>query len=54
MLVVDGDVTFEDVLTVPEVEVALADIETELKTRWPDVRYVYLAAVATHRAHDRG
>jgi cation diffusion facilitator family transporter len=51
-LAVEGDVTFEDALTVPEVEAALANMETELKTRWPDVRYVYLTPVATHRPRE--
>src|SRR5262249_28908101 len=48
-LAVGGDVTFEDALTVPEVEAALSQMETELKTRWADVRYVYLTAVAAER-----
>src|SRR5262249_55103148 len=48
-LAVGGDVTFEDALTVPEIEATLSDMETELKTRWPDVRYVYLTVVAAHR-----
>jgi cation diffusion facilitator family transporter len=44
-LVVDGDVTFEDALTVPEVEAALAGMARGLKARWPEVRYVYLTPV---------
>src|SRR5262249_18536593 len=48
-LVVNGDITFEDALAVPEVETALAQIETELKTRWREVRYVYLTATAMRR-----
>jgi hypothetical protein len=43
--VVDGDITFEDALTVPEVEAALAGMAKGLKARWPEVRYVYLTPV---------
>jgi hypothetical protein len=39
-------------LTVPEVETALSNMEAELRSRWPDVRYVYLTPVATHRPDD--
>jgi len=49
MLAVEGDVTFDDALTVPEVERALSKMETELRLHWPDVRYVYLTPVAAHR-----
>jgi divalent metal cation (Fe/Co/Zn/Cd) transporter len=51
-LVVDGDITFEDALTVPEVEAALARVETDLKARRPEVRYVYLTAVSAHRPRE--
>jgi cation diffusion facilitator family transporter len=52
MLAVEGDVTFDDVLTVPEVEAALSEMEKVLKSRWPDVRYVYLTPVSAHRPRD--
>jgi cation diffusion facilitator family transporter len=54
MLAVEGDVTFDDALTVPEVETALSNMETELRSHWPDVRYVYLTPVATHRPDREG
>jgi cation diffusion facilitator family transporter len=49
MLAVEGDVTFEDALTVPEVEATLSHLETELRTGWPDIRYVFLTPVAAQR-----
>jgi cation diffusion facilitator family transporter len=49
MVAVEGDVTFDDALTVPEVETALSNMETELRSQWSDVRYVYLTPVAAHR-----
>ena len=45
-LVVDGDVTFKDQLTVPDVEAVLDRTAIELRMYWPDVRYVYLTPVA--------
>jgi cation diffusion facilitator family transporter len=48
-LVVDGDVTFKDELTVPDVEAALDRAAIELRTQWPEVRYVYLTPVAERR-----
>jgi hypothetical protein len=39
-------------LTVPEVETALSDMEAELRSHWPDVRYAYLTPVAAHRPDD--
>jgi cation diffusion facilitator family transporter len=48
MLAVAGDVTFDDALTVPEIETALSNVKTELRSRWPDVRYAYLTPVASH------
>jgi hypothetical protein len=39
-------------LTVPEVETALSNMEAELRSHWPDVRYVYLTPVAAHRPDD--
>jgi cation diffusion facilitator family transporter len=48
-LVVDGDVTFKDQLTVPDVEAALDRAAIDLRTQWPEVRYVYLTPVAERR-----
>jgi cation diffusion facilitator family transporter len=42
---VEGAVTFDDALTVPAVEAALAGMAAALRTRWPEVRYVYLTPV---------
>ena len=39
-------------LTVPEVETALSNMEAELRSHGPDVRYVYLTAVAARRPDD--
>ena len=36
-------------LTVPEVETALSNMEADLSSHCPDVRYVYLTAVAARR-----
>jgi divalent metal cation (Fe/Co/Zn/Cd) transporter len=52
MLAVEGDIRFDDGFTLPEVETALSDMETELRSHWPDVRYVYLTPVAAHRPDD--
>jgi cation diffusion facilitator family transporter len=52
MLAVEGDITFDDALTVPEVEAALSKMEKVLKSRWADVRYVYLTPVSAHRPRD--
>jgi hypothetical protein len=49
---VEGGVRFDDVSTVPEVETALSNMETDLRSHWPDVRYVYLTPVAAHRPDD--
>jgi hypothetical protein len=49
MIAVAGDVTFDDALTVPEVEAALFSMETELTSHWADVRYVHLTPFAAHR-----
>jgi cation diffusion facilitator family transporter len=48
-LIVDGDVTFRDELTVPEVEAVIDRASAELRSRWPQVRYVYLTPVAERR-----
>ncbi len=44
-LIVDGDVTFADELSVPEVESAIDRAAAELRSRWPEVRHVYLRPV---------
>jgi cation diffusion facilitator family transporter len=49
MLVVDGDVTLEDELNVPEAEAVIDRAAAELRSRWPEVRYVYLTPVAERR-----
>jgi hypothetical protein len=36
MLAVEGDVTFDDALTVPQVETALSNMEAELRSHWPE------------------
>jgi cation diffusion facilitator family transporter len=48
-LVVDGDVTFDDALSVPEVEATIERAAAALRSAWPDVRYVYLTPVASRR-----
>ena len=49
MLIVDGDVTLDDALSVPDVEAAIERAAADLRSRWPQVRYVYLAPVAERR-----
>jgi hypothetical protein len=34
-LIVDGDVTFDDALTVPAVEQTIMHVSTALRQRWP-------------------
>jgi cation diffusion facilitator family transporter len=48
-LIVDGDVTFDDVLTVPDVEQAIIGAGAALRARWPSIDYVYLTPVARAR-----
>jgi cation diffusion facilitator family transporter len=48
-LVVNGDLTFDDDLTVPAVETAIECASAALKERWPAVAYVYLTPVASRR-----
>jgi cation diffusion facilitator family transporter len=48
-LIVDGDVTFADELDVTDVEAALDRAAAELRSRWSEVRYVYLTPVAERR-----
>jgi cation diffusion facilitator family transporter len=47
--VVDGDVTFEDALNVPDIERSIEQAGNELRSRWPQIRYVYLSPVSERR-----
>jgi cation diffusion facilitator family transporter len=49
-LIVDGDVTFADDLTVPGVEEAIAHSAAALRERWPSINYVYLTPVSQARS----
>jgi divalent metal cation (Fe/Co/Zn/Cd) transporter len=49
-LIVDGDVTFADDLTVPDVEQAIMRAAEALRARWPSVDYVYLTPVPKARS----
>ena len=49
MLIVDGDVTLDDGLSVPDVEAVIERAAAELRSRWPQIRYVYLMPVAERR-----
>ena len=49
-LIVDGDVTFADELTVPDVEQAIIGAAAALRARWPSVDYVYLTPVPKARS----
>jgi len=49
-LIVDGDVTFDDDLTVPGVEEAVARSAAALRERWPSINYVYLTPVSQARS----
>jgi cation diffusion facilitator family transporter len=49
-LIVDGDVTFADELTVPDVEQAIIGAAAALRARWPSVDYVYLTPVPKPRS----
>jgi cation diffusion facilitator family transporter len=44
-LVVDGNVIFQDVLSVSVVEKTIERTNEELRTRWPMIRYIYLTPV---------
>jgi cation diffusion facilitator family transporter len=48
-LIVDGDLTFDDDLTAPQIESAIDRAATALRTRWPTVGYVYLTPVSRRR-----
>ena len=49
MLIVDGDVTLDDGLSMPDVEAAIDRVAADLRSRWPRVRYVCLTPVAERR-----
>lgn len=49
-LIVDGDVTFDDDLTVPGVEQAIVHSAAALRERWPSINYVYLTPVSQPRS----
>ena len=49
-LIVDGDVTFADDLTVPGVEQAIMRSAAALRERWPSIDYVYLTPVPQARS----
>jgi cation diffusion facilitator family transporter len=49
-LIVDGDVTLRDELTVPEVEATIERASAALRGSFPDIRYVYLTPVPERRA----
>jgi divalent metal cation (Fe/Co/Zn/Cd) transporter len=48
-LIVDGDVTFDDDMTVPGVETAIANSASALRQRWPSIEFVYLMPVSRAR-----
>ena len=50
-LIVDGDVTFADELTVPAVEGTIERAAAALRERWPSIEYIYLTPV--HAARSR-
>jgi cation diffusion facilitator family transporter len=49
-LIVDGDVTFADTLTVPAVEQSIRSAGAALRERWPSIEYIYLTPVHEARA----
>ncbi|MGO9177852.1 MAG: cation diffusion facilitator family transporter [Candidatus Limnocylindrales bacterium] len=48
-LIVDGDVTFADELTVPAVEEAILHAAAALRERWSSIEYLYLTPVSKAR-----
>jgi cation diffusion facilitator family transporter len=48
-LIVDGQVTFDSHLDLPEVDRAIMESTAELRRRWPSIQYIYLTPVATTR-----
>ena len=53
-LIVNGDVTFEDALDVPDVEEAIMRSAAALGARWPSIDYVYLTPVSHVRCSRGG
>ncbi len=51
--VVDGDVVFADELNVPDIEASIERAGIELRSRWPQIRYVYLTPVSEPRESRR-
>jgi cation diffusion facilitator family transporter len=49
-LIVDGDVTFSDEMTVPAVEQAIRSAGAALRERWPSIEYLYLTPVPEARS----
>ena len=52
--VVDGDVIFEDELNVPDIEASIERAGNDLRSRWPQIRYVYLTPVSERRRRGAG
>jgi cation diffusion facilitator family transporter len=50
ILIVDGDVVFDDGLDVPAVESVIVGAAERLRHRWPAIAYVYLNPVAAARS----
>jgi divalent metal cation (Fe/Co/Zn/Cd) transporter len=48
-LIVDGDVTLDRELRVPDVEAVIDRVSAKLRSHWPQVAYVYLTPVAARR-----
>jgi cation diffusion facilitator family transporter len=48
-LIADGDVTFDDEMTVPDVETTIARSAAALRERWPSIEFVYLTPVPRAR-----
>jgi cation diffusion facilitator family transporter len=51
-LIVDGDVIFEDELSAPGIEASIEQAGADLRSRWPEIRYVYLTPVTERRPRD--
>ena len=50
IVIVDGDVVFDDDLDVPAVEAVIVAAAAGLRRRWPSIAYVYLNPVAAARS----
>jgi cation diffusion facilitator family transporter len=48
-LVIDGDITLQDELNVPDVEATIDRASAALRDHWPEIRYVYLTPVPERR-----